>query len=1562
MAGTDEVIVSKLDNARKELLDLGLRNPLLNYRLLKSRGLEIVDELPEEVFRILVKGSRKMSFLAVNQDEDADLMGQPDEEINDGPAGRHTDSKLQTGVSSDELQNRLLKTYYWANSYIQDHGANILFVALGMLKWYEADSSDIARYAPLVLIPVELERANVRDRFHLSYTEEDIGGNLSLMEKLRTEFGISLPNLPEDEEELDLETYFGSLRESVGDFPRWEVNANSIVLGFFSFSKFLMYRDLDVSTWPEDTQPTGYEVIRSLLDTGFHEPQPSLGIDDHLDDHLSAQEVHHVVDADSSQMLAIHDALEGRNLVIQGPPGTGKSQTITNIIAEAIGQDKTVLFVSEKMAALDVVKRRLDSVGLGDACLELHSHKTTKRAVLAELERTLQLGKPRTGQIEDDFEELNRLRHRLNAYSEAVNTPVAGTGVTPIQAYGELYSLQRNTPESDLPKLDMPEIASWNRSQFRERQAIVDELQTRVAAMGVPAQHPFWGTNLKVILPTDRQALRSYIGAAQESLDTLMQTSNLLISLLGISETRDLLALNVVLNGARYILESPDLSGFQIRSNIWLEKASDIGALISSGTAYMKIHQQYEGKVIPDAWDQEMLATRQILSTKGSSAFRLFSGEYRRAKNDLKGLCTAGLPSGVNAQIQLLDAIMESQRHKAVLNQEKDLAEGIFGSLWRGLDSDWTFLNEAATYLISVYEGVNAGAIPTEIIGLLDCGPSPDELQALITQLGGVISHHIQNCSALQTALALDTSKRFGNGYDLADQPFMSQSNALRDWIEGLDDIHQMTSFNTAAGVCLREGLEPIVILAETWEDGGELLSDALKQAWYEKILQQAFGEREALGSFDGPSHHQQVLKFQDMDRLVFEHNQARLALRHWEELPKHQEAGGQLGVLQREFQKKRRHLPIQRLMEQAGNAVQAIKPVLMMSPLSIASYLPPGGLKFDMVVFDEASQVKPVDSFGAILRGKQAVVVGDNQQLPPTNFFDTMNLADDDDDDSPTSDIESILGLFLAQNAPDTMLRWHYRSLHESLIMVSNKEFYQNNLVVFPSPDSGKEELGLIFHHIPEAIYDRGSSRTNRRESEEVADAVMEHAKMRPHLSLGVAAFSTAQMTAIQDRVEYLRRHDPSYESFFVAHPHEPFFVKNLENVQGDERDVIFISVGYGRDSSGRITMDFGPLSRDGGHRRLNVLITRAKRRCEIFSGITSDDIDAGRSRYRGVPALKTYLAYAENGVIDLPQETDREVDSPFQNAVAQELKTLGYDVRQEVGTAGKFIDIAIVDPEKPGRFLIGIECDGATYHSSRSARDRDRIREQVLKDRGWQIHRIWSTDWFKNSQRELNKTVEAIESAKVYKPVAEEIVEANSPAVVRDGEVNSPSIGQGTPRYETANLNISTGNNELYTISRDTLGLWISEVVETESPVHISDVARRVANAVGVRRVASRIQQAIDEGARNAVRKGRIRAQGGFLWKPTMDEPNVRDRSQLSAASRKIELIAPEELAGAVHIVVTSSYGIDRGDIPQRVSRILGFKQSSENMRAIIEDVITEMILDGRIRDDGTGHLSVI
>ncbi|MDP9440396.1 MAG: DUF3320 domain-containing protein [Actinomycetota bacterium] len=955
------------------------------------------------------------------------------------------------------------------------------------------------------------------------------------------------------------------------------------------------------------------------------------------------------------------------------------------------------------------------------------------------------------------------------------------------------------------------------------------------------------------------------------------------------------------------------------------------------------MHKRYDDVLIPEAWDQDLLETRQHLASYGDRWWGFLSGSYREARNRLNGLCREELPQDPEQRLSLVDAILEARRHREVIRDHEPLGAGLFGAQWQGEWSDWGVLARILDWIVELYREVGEGQLPQGLIEFLAGDPGIGGLEGKIAAAEDALVEHASSLAAAAQTLGLTEDVRSS----LENQPLTAQESSFDAWHRNLDRLQPLVSYNQLSEVCRAEDLEGVLLQAQSWSEAGNRLVDSYRHTWYEGLLERAFRERPALARFDRVNHEHVVKKFRELDRLMIEHNRARLAHAHWQMVPTH-EAGGQLGVLKREIQKKRRHLPIRQLVRRAGNAIQALKPVFMMSPLSIANFLEPGALNFDLVVFDEASQVRPVEALGAIARGKQVVVVGDGKQLPPTSFFDRLANADEADEDNLTADLESVLGLFSAQGIPERMLRWHYRSRHESLIAVSNHEFYEDRLVVFPSPDKGREDAGLVYHHLSDTVYDRGGTRSNQGEAKKVAAAVMVHARERPDLTLGVAAFSAAQAQAIEDQLEILRRGDPSCEGFFASHPHEPFFVKNLENVQGDERDVVFISVGYGRIAGGYVPMSFGPLNLDGGERRLNVLITRARRVCELFTNLASDDIDLGRSNARGVRALKTFLRYAKDGELDVPEVTGREPDSPFEESVLRALQQTGYRVETQVGSAGFFIDLAVVDSDKPGRYLLGVECDGATYHSARSARDRDRLRQEVLEGLGWRIHRIWSTDWFRNPEKELERLVKSVEEAKFYDggpKEGEKRTPRTCPEIVREKQPDgaaTPSV----PAYETVDGGFIDG---------DGVSVWVAEIVRVESPVHVREVSRRITEAASLKRTGSRIKAAIEHGCDQAVQEGRARRSGEFLWRPDMQQAPLRDRSHLPDVSRKLEFVAPEEIEATIAKVVADSFGINRKEVPAAVLHLLlGFKRTMGAAQRRVTEVLDGMIAEGKLAEE--------
>jgi hypothetical protein len=1601
----------KLDHTRRDLLDLGLRNTLLNYQHLKSRGAEMTGAVPAEIFRLLVTEGRSLPLRPGEQEGESGAVPPPDltpdpSPIAPPPTGRGApppgpleleqtssplsrgkegrwergaggvrsaggEGTLQTPYPPKQLQDRLLNTYYTARTFLEEQGVNILYIALGMLEWIETGPAEKVRKAPLILVPVEISRSDVRSHFRLRHTGEEIGDNLSLRMKLEQDFGTNLPELPEvPDDEIAVEDYFRAVREAVAHQPAWRVDESAVVLGFFSFSKLLMYRDLDPRSWPGEAQPGEHPILRALLAESFQEPPPAIGDEDHLDRQVDPEALHPVVDADSSQTLVILDVLQGRNLVVQGPPGTGKSQTITNLIAESVAHGRTVLFVAEKMAALEVVKRNLDRIDLGAFALELHSHKTNKREVLEELRRTLSLGSPILPQAEADLAAWRSTRDRLNAYCDAVNEEVGTSGVRPHDAFGHRLRLDAVLEALEPPPVHDERMTAWSAADFRRREALTAELQELIAQIGPLRDHPFFGSRALAY----RADVAVLARGASTALAEMRAAAARLAGLLDLSEPDGLASALRLERAGQTVAGAPDLAGldpagFYLGESGW--RRTELPDLLRAGAALGLLREQYDPLLLESAWHENVLEARQAIAHYGPKWWRFFSGAWRRARRQIASFSLEP-PKEPEHLLRIADDLLEAQRLERTLLAGQDLLAHLFRDRWAGYRSRWDDLAQIAGFLVRIQTETAENRLPAETLALLARIETdtrlPAAAQERTAELSAALDRSGQATAALLAAIDLDEVKRLSGG-SFAGLPFSEQDAAFHTWADHAPRLQDLVAVNHLTGKMAEEGMAPIVAAAEAWSAAGQALADLLRRAWFAALLERAERERPDLARFHGGQQRHAVATFRTLDAQMLGINRARVARQHWQSIPREGSAG-QMGTLRKEFEKKRRHLPIRQLMNVAGHAVQTLKPVFLMSPLSVAAYLPPGGAQFDVVIFDEASQVRPVDALGALLRGAQAVVVGDSQQLPPTTFFDKLADPGGDEEESDTpSNLESVLGLFRAQGAPERTLRWHYRSRHESLIAVSNRLFYEDRLVVFPSPDLGREARGLVFHHLPDTFYEPGTNkRRNSGEAQAVARAVMEHARTRPQLSLGVASFNLSQTQAILQEIESLRAQDPSCEPFFAAHPEEPFFVKNLENVQGDERDVIFISVGYGKTQDGALSHNFGPLNQDGGQRRLNVLISRAKHRCEVFANFTADDLDTARSAAAGVAALKTYLQFAARRGTAAALETALPVETPFADRVAEALRNHGretgkiQEIHERIGVAGYFLDLAVVDPDRPGQYLLGIECDGPNYRSARSARDRERLRHEVLTRLGWRLLRVWSADWARDPEGELRRVLEAIERIRTeqaqatIEPPPPPAAPAPPPTISRE-EAAEPEEAPAVevPPYQKAELALPQGSAEIHALPLPRVAGWVHEVVRTESPVHFDQVAERITDALGITRVGSRIRKTLEGAARLCRAQGVVRIEGDFLWLPEMTTPPVRDRSGLPAASRKLELISPEELREAARLVVRSSLGIAAQNLPAEVSRLFGFSRVTPAWRGPVEAAVRELVARGELREQG-------
>jgi very-short-patch-repair endonuclease len=919
--------------------------------------------------------------------------------------------------------------------------------------------------------------------------------------------------------------------------------------------------------------------------------------------------------------------------------------------------------------------------------------------------------------------------------------------------------------------------------------------------------------------------------------------------------------------------------------------------------------------------------------------------------------------------VTLVEDLKQAERMTALeASEEHDRQKWAerFGPAFRGVATDWNALRKALAWVIRVRDlfASRSLSVPTaEFVQLAAAGPGAsgaarevrNAQEQLEQALHGLEVRFEPPAPLFQgkklAELLLDTLKQ-----RLA--TLKERVGELADWI----DLRQLRSRFEHLGLSVFwDGLQKEKPPRAQMPDA---FLRAVLTAWVEHVFQ----EDPALGQFRRPEHERVAEEFRELDRKLIRLNAERVGRLADTQRPQAPQAipGSEVALLMREAHKKARHLPIRRLFEEMPDLLLQLKPCLLMSPLSVSQFLHPDKIHFDLVVFDEASQILPEDAIGAIYRGNQVIVTGDDRQLPPTAFFQQLAEEDDEGDEEAPPAFESVLDACLGGGLRPHMLRWHYRSRHESLIAYSNQRFYDSKLVTFPAAGNGGPALGVHFHHVPDGVYDRGGRRDNHREAEVIADLVLAH--VREHgagKTLGVIAFSQAQMNAIEDEIEWRLLDQPELEPFFKADRLEGFFVKNLETVQGDERDVILLSVGYGRDAQGRMALHFGPLNREGGERRLNVAVTRAREKLLVVSSIRAQDLDLSGTKAAGVLHLHRYLDYAERGVAALELTHPQGVggpESPLEADVAAELRRLGYDVTPQVGCSGYRIDLGVHDPAAPGRFLLAVECDGASYHSAATARDRDRLRQEVLEQLGWRVHRVWSPDWIYRRADEIERLrralVEAADARTAVPKPAPTPVEPPAPApVVTKIEVAPATAGPvaGVVPYRVSALRVAKkfARTEPHTpTARPELCRLLVELAEAEGPVHLETAVRRLRQAWKAHRAGERMRKAIEDAAAECESKGQLRRRGDFLYPAAEREvavrvPDPKDRE----TERAVEHIAPEELQAAMRLLIRQGGGLGDEALLAQTARLFGFAKLGDNLRRRMQESLEEVQKQGAL-----------
>ena len=1335
-------IEKEFKNLRKELLDLTLRNPLLSFKA-RNRNLSIINQTPMNAYKILVLENKKMYF-SPNKAETKKSRAHTFIDQTKEFLSSESDKTLKADLTPSELQKRLFYIDQQSKTMVQEQGYNILYIALGFIEWIDKKKPRQKNLAPLILIPVAMERKKVGNSFSLSWTGEDIQNNISIQAKLR-EAGIELPKFEQTSYIEGVNQYLADVKKAIRPFSKWDVK-DDVALGFFSFTKFVMYNDLNPESWSKDVDLTKNELIQSIFNPSKNVYEDTFEEED-VDEKLHYKTMYQVLDADSSQIAVIENVKAGHNLVVEGPPGTGKSQTIVNLIAELIAEGKTVLFVSEKMAALEVVKSRLDSVGLGKFVLELHSHKTRRKQFLKNLKKATNVRATRDLKLDQTLRKLENLRDQLDQYAEIIHTPMANVNLTPF----ELYGMKESSEDYFARQSKLLPLVRFNNAEdltMKELDDIIISLENLAELYSTISKNNPWSyCNPKSLLPADLREIELLIRDSLESLSDFRYEMNVVNEVYGIKipntlkEYEDsITALNILNSESANLVDSSILL-----SKYWFnspEKSLELIKLLQ--------HYQHASGLFNKFSDYLLVADLDTiiydLEKESHKKFKLFGGNSH--KEELYKLYNGNVPSDREA----LNDLIKVRNHIKIRQSLKDneaLGRAYFGDLWSE-NANINDLKQVANWMNKFVYLISNGTFSETTVKMLSNDLFLPDMDSSIDDYVEKGNRFYENLKKLESKLNPRSKIIFKRETD--DVPFDKWENQLNKWKGQLSSLHLWSQYSNTKRACRNSEASLFIKTIEKRNIKKDDVKPMVLGNFADSLLNIVFNENDTLATFIGELHENRIKEFKDLDVKIINLNRKRIFNKLNSQIPKIYGAANdpEAKVLAGEFTRKSGHLPVRTLLEKAGGTIKKIKPVFMMSPLSIAQYLDPTNpkLQFDVVIFDEASQVKPEDALGAFMRGKTAVVMGDTQQLPPTSFFDQMTDSESGEEVATALDMESILHL-CKLSFPVKMLKWHYRSRHESLINISNREFYDNELLVYPSPSHTDPELGLKFHYNPNTQYHRGEGSANPLEAKDVVKEIFKHfAKYGDKKSLGVGTFSVAQKNAILEELEIERKAHPEYEALFSENKEERFFVKNLETIQGDERDVILISVGYGYDTEGKMSLNFGPLNQDGGERRLNVLVTRAREKCVVFTNFRAHDIHLTANPPFGVKSLQAFLEYAENLHYNQSVQYDDYEEAPFEDAICNFIAENGYEVDKKVGCAGFRVDLAIKDPDNPGKYILGIQCDGHNYASSKVARDRDRLREQVLNGLGWNIYHIWSTDWYRNRDLARAKLLENIES----------------------------------------------------------------------------------------------------------------------------------------------------------------------------------------------------------------------
>ncbi|MCS5713515.1 DUF4011 domain-containing protein [Herbiconiux sp. CPCC 205716] len=1602
---------------KNSLLDLSLRNRLINFTDRAGYSLAVpsgsLAQLEDQISSGLQLSLRPSNAVSAVDRERKIQYGRelPDETRAQLLADR---KEAYIDITDESYATKLRYLAYKAKTIVEETGANNLYLAFGMLHW---TFNDRELRSPLILVPVTLTTANRGSLYRLTLDESGASTpNYCLLEKLGQAFDLTIPGLAEpvqDGSGIDLQAAFTATRQAVLDAGLPFRVDDTVNLGILQFAKFRLWKDLDENWESLAANP----LVKHLIETptaAFADPVPPAAEGTVDLDALSAQ---CPVPADSSQLEAVAEAAQGRTFVLEGPPGTGKSQTITNLLAKALTDGKRVLFVAEKRAALSVVQRRLEEIGLGPFSLDLHDKGARPTAVRAQIKSALEHRVTTDGAaLTTNLEIANSNRRTLSRYADRLHeSNPAGLS---------LYSARTSELAADafVPALPVPAslVAGGAPEDFDAIRTALRDLPETADYVRPQRVNP-WGFVVdRPEAPIDAAATHAAAKTLDNAIEMAVNAGNA-PELIDLAQTPEQIA------------DWSRIDGYQREPLAVIDAARDTTSPWNQH-AQSVLDQLVTLAQTPPPWLQHAQPEAIALDAAGIHAEALaadqsgFFGRKKRRRAVAARLVTVlKAPDAVDLKqlSTLTGQIAASAEHANALRATVQQLPGVhLATDWNPLrpsDADAARSQIAWLRWVGSTIGVRPGDQPdpftTESRRLYETTASDTNrsaaLSALSTAWGDLIAAAHTTANGLADwATARETSEPTAAP---AHRGFFDAWAATRPG-RAVDSpapvaLDRWLAFSRALDPLRRRGLTEAVGALEA----GDLSADDARLSFEKGLAAASVDEREqstGLADFDPTAHNRSIERFTtsalairaELPNAIPAHV---LALRRFDSSA----PAGQVGLLRRQLERQRGGMSVRTLLDTFGELITQILPITLMSPESVARFFPAKPGLFDIVVFDEASQIRVADAVGAMGRAGSVVVVGDSKQMPPTSFGETAIDADDELELSAeavaVADEESILSECVQSQVPSKWLSWHYRSQDESLITFSNHHYYESRLSSFPAPLRPTERNALDGYGVSmvrvNGVFNRAGKgkelRTNRIEAEAIVAEIRRRfdAAARAQADVPLAEFEAPSLGVVtfnaqqRDFIENLLR-DTGDERILKAldYDSEGLFVKNLENVQGDERDAILFSIAFSVNDKGFLPLNFGPLQRAGGERRLNVAVTRARRQVLLFASFDPSELRAEQTSSVGVKHLKSYLEMASRGSDALAADPRRTaIFDRHRDDIAAELRMRGLAVKTDVGLSDFRVDLSVAPAATPDRPLLAVLLDGDSWRARRTVADRDGLPTEVLKNlMHWPgVERVWLPEWLHAREAVLDRLELAVADALSAADNGAQLARVAS--MVEQALEADPDIDDAEPHLAVPPTPPADAEPDLFlrsiataapTSTHDDLlspyAPWvprrvgsiavldalprqdaaraveavIREIVTTEGPVQLVRLAKLVAAAFDLNKVAQSRATAI---LRHVPAEMTTHSTEPFAWPTDVDPTTWRGaRSSQQRDGRSLDHVSLIEIANAMSIVAEASAGLAEPDLKREALAVFGGRRMTEAIRTRLDAALDLGIETARLR----------